>query len=116
MSSLSSLVYNNQSLFTILDEFEPYYVIFIVLNGMIGNTISFLLFEFTKLKSNPANILLAALAFADNWFLISLIIVTLKHFQLNLVDQSEIVCKLTAYSTFVSSFLSVWYNLRSYKH
>jgi hypothetical protein len=108
MSYLSSVVYNNQSLYTVLDEFEPYYVIFIVLNGLIGNTISFLLFKFTKLKSNPANMLLAGLSLADNWFLLSLIIVTLKHFELNLVDRSEVICKLTAYSTFVSSFLSVW--------
>jgi hypothetical protein len=54
--------------------------------------------------------LLAALAFADNWFLISLSIVTLKHININidLVAKSSVACKLAAYSTFVSSFLSVW--------
>ena len=59
--------------------------------------------------------LLASLAFADNWFLLSLFIVSLKHFHLdlNIVEKSEYICKLTAFSTFISSFLSIWYEFFS---
>jgi hypothetical protein len=62
-------------------------------------------------RSTPAFMLLASLAFADNWFLLSLFIVSLKHFHfdIDIVEKSEFICKLTAYSTFISSFLSIWY-------
>ncbi len=33
-----------------IDRFEPYYVITIIITGLIGNMISFLLFTLTKLK------------------------------------------------------------------
>jgi hypothetical protein len=54
--------------------------------------------------------LLAVLALTDNYFLVSLSFVMLKHINkiFDIVSKYEIICKLTAFSTFMSSFLSVW--------
>ncbi len=54
---------------------------------------------------------LSALAVVDNWFLLSLALVSLRFFKIdiNIVEKYEYVCKFTAFSTFVASFLSIWY-------
>ncbi|RNA32293.1 thyrotropin-releasing hormone receptor-like [Brachionus plicatilis] len=57
-----------------------------------------------------ANYILAALAIADNGFLISLLVVNLKSFvNVNIFDNSQIGCKLSVYITYLFSFLSTWY-------
>jgi hypothetical protein len=48
------------------------------------------------------------LALADNGFLLSLLIVNLRIFDVDLFNKYEIVCKLAVFFTYVSSFLSVW--------
>jgi hypothetical protein len=45
---------------------------------------------------------------ADNGFLISLFIVNMSNFNLDMFNQYEFVCKYIVYSTNIFSFLSVW--------
>ncbi|CAF1030706.1 unnamed protein product, partial [Brachionus calyciflorus] len=94
----------------LLNKIEPYYILTIIIVGLFGNSLSFFLFMFTKLKLEQANYILAALAFADNGFLISLLMVNLKNFlDLNIFDNSQIGCKISVYITYLFSFLSSWY-------
>ncbi len=54
--------------------------------------------------------ILAALAIADNWFLITLALSLVKNSTIksNIFEKSNITCKIVIFSSFTSSFLSVW--------
>ena len=64
-----------------------------------------------KLRNEEATNILAALAFADTGFLVTLLTANLKHYNYDLFNESLIGCKLTIYFNYVFSFLSVWYVL-----
>jgi len=91
-----------------LQKIEPYYIMFIIAIGLVSNSIIFSIFAFNKLKFEQVNSILAALAMADNGFLLSLLIVNLRIFNVDLFNKYDIVCKLAVFFTYVSSFLSVW--------
>ena len=92
----------------VLSRFEPYYIILIASVGLVGNTISFLLFAFTKLRLKEVHTVLAILALIDNGFLIVLLVITLRHFGINLVDGYAIACKLSVFLPYLFAFLSIW--------
>ncbi|RNA32294.1 thyrotropin-releasing hormone receptor-like [Brachionus plicatilis] len=93
----------------IIHLIEPYYIFFIVIVGFFGNTVSILVFTFSKFRFEQVNIILAALAFADNGFLASLLVVYLSRIGINLFDKFQIICKLNVFFGYVFSFLSTWY-------
>ena len=66
-------------------------------------------FDYFFLRFEQVNIILAGLAFADNGFLASLLIVYLSRIGINLFDNFMIVCKLNVFLGYVFSFLSTWY-------
>lgn len=91
-----------------LSSFEPYYILTIASVGFIGNSISFFLFAFTRLRLKEVHIVLAILAINDNAFLAVLVSVTLKHFRIDLVNQYELGCKFSVFLPFVFGFMSIW--------
>ena len=54
------------------------------------------------------HLMLAALALADNGFLLVLFIVTLKHFDVDLANKYELACKLSVFLPYLFAFMSVW--------
>ena len=96
------------SLIELLSLVEPYYVILVAAVGLVGNSLSFSLFAFTRLRKKEVHAVLAVLALVDNGFLLVLLVVTLRHFGLNLVDAYSLVCKLSVFLPYLFGFLSIW--------
>ncbi|KAK2157684.1 hypothetical protein NP493_1854g00012 [Ridgeia piscesae] len=92
----------------LLVNLELYLVPLIVLVGVIGNTLSFVVFVATHLKRNSCHIYLASLAIADNAFLLLVLISWSARLGVPLYNRRG-WCQLLAYLMYVSSFLSVWY-------
>ncbi len=63
---------------------------------------------FIMKRIERANSILILLAIVDNGFLISLLIISLKHFDINIFDKFIMVCKATVFFTYAFSFLSSW--------
>ena len=87
---------------------DYYFVPLILLVGVAGNTLSFVVFVATHLKRSSCHIYLASLAMADNVFLFCVFISWGEHIGISLYKQSG-WCQTLMYLTYVSSFLSVWY-------
>ena len=92
----------------ILDFLNLYVTPFIIVIGLIGNIISFLVFSMTHLRRLSSSIYLAALSMADTGFLLSLTVVWLSHVNVP-IFQNQIWCQLTVYITHIFNFLSVWF-------
>lgn len=90
-----------------LDFFNFYYLALIIIFGMVGNTLSFLVFTHTHLKLRSSSYYLAALALADLGFLMTLLIVWLNHVGVDLFNRQGF-CQAMVYGSSVSSCLSVW--------
>ena len=90
-----------------LDFFNFYYLAIIIVFGMVGNTLSFLVFTRTHLKLRSSSYYLAALALADLGFLLTLLIVWLNHVGIDLFNRNG-WCQALVYGSSVSSCLSVW--------
>ncbi|KAJ8301967.1 hypothetical protein KUTeg_020954 [Tegillarca granosa] len=79
----------------------------IVLIGVAGNSLSICVFTSVHLRSSSSSSFLAALAFADNVFLLSLLVTWID--RLSNVLTSEASCQALIYITYIASFLSVWF-------
>lgn len=76
--------------------------------GLCGNTLSLLVFSARSMKRSSCSVFLAALAAADNVFLISLVIFWVDGHIRTLLT-SDMACQTLVYMTYVSSFLSAWF-------
>lgn len=90
-----------------LDFFNFYYLAVIIVFGMVGNTLSFLVFTRTHLKLRSSSYYLAALALADLGFLLTLLVVWLNHVGIDLFNKQGF-CQTMVYGSSVCSCLSVW--------
>ncbi len=90
-----------------LDFFNFYYLAIIIIFGMVGNTLSFLVFTRTHLKLRSSSYYLAALALADLGFLLTLLVVWLNHVGVDLFNRQGF-CQALVYGSSVCSCLSVW--------
>ena len=88
-----------------LDFFNFYYLAVIILFGMLGNVLSFLVFTRTHLKLRSSSYYLAALALADLGFLVTLLVVWLNHFGVDLFNRPGF-CQALVYLSSVSSCMS----------
>ena len=79
----------------------------IIAVGIIGNTVSLVVFTATKLRSHSSSVYLAALAVSDTCFLLCTLVAWLSRMGLNAMNIQP-WCALVVYLTFVCSFLSVW--------
>ena len=84
------------------------YIPVIATIGLIGNTMSLLVFSARSMKESSCSVFLASLAFVDNIFLISLLITWIDgEFYDILVN--DFTCQVIIFITYVTSFLSVWF-------
>jgi hypothetical protein len=70
--------------------------------------IHLLFFNFSKRFFKQTQSFLISLSAVDNGFLITLLVVSLRHYGFNLFDKYEIVCRFTVFFSFVFCFLSSW--------
>jgi hypothetical protein len=87
---------------------ESFYITFLVLIGIVCNTLSFCFFLNKKNNNKRSMLIFSVLALSDNGFLFSLQIIYLNYFNVDVFNTYESVCKLVVYSSYVSSFLSIW--------
>ena len=95
-------------LLTITNGLDMFMVPILITIGVIGNTLSFVTFIFSNLKSLSSSVYLAALAIADIGFLLCVLASWITNFNVNLYHQPG-WCQAFVYLTYVFSFLSVWY-------
>ena len=86
---------------------QLYVMPIIIAVGIVGNTISLVVFTATKLRSHSSSVYLAALAVSDTCFLLCTLVVWVSRVGMNVVNMQP-WCALVVYLTFVCSFLSVW--------
>ncbi len=85
-----------------------YYLVPAVIGaGLVGNTVSFLVFVFTNLRTLSSSVYLAALAISDSGFLICVFFSWLINVNVNIYQEPG-WCQTFVYLTYVFSFLSVW--------
>ncbi len=108
-SSLGMMNLSSQFIFAqkCLNFFNFYYLALIIVFGMVGNTLNFLVFTRTHLRLRSSSYYLAALALADLGFLLTLLIVWLNHVGINLFNRQGF-CQAMVYGSSVFSCLSVW--------
>lgn len=92
-----------------LSTFEPFYVLFLLILGLIGNSIAFFVFTQTKLRRQEASYFLASISITDSGFLLTLFIVNLQNFNIDIFNSHNLLCKLIVFFTYLFSFLSVWF-------
>ena len=96
--------YPDDSLFR---TFNIYLIPVIIVVGVLGNVVSFVVFTATHLRRQSSSIYLAGLAVADASFLLSLFIGWFSWLDIDLFHRN-VWCQVVVYVTYVSSFLSVW--------
>ena len=102
-------IYDEPSTFKkIIDSLNKYAIPIIVAVGTSGNVISFIVFLWTSLSNMSSSVYLAALAIADTGFLLSLFLGWTSWTELDLFHRKG-WCPIIVYTTYVFSFLSVWY-------
>ena len=80
----------------------------IIFIGLIGNTISTIVFLGTYLRQLSLSIYLAALSISDTIFLLGMFIIWLEYVQVPLFH-SVGICQIVIYTSYTSGFLSVWF-------
>ena len=93
---------------TVIRHLDYYFVPIVIIIGIVGNTLSFIVFVFTHLKRNSCHIYLASLALSDNLFLFCVFISWSEKIGISLHTQMG-WCQTQVYLTHVASFLSAWY-------
>ncbi len=98
----------DQNLKRLLIILDLYVLPALVLIGFIGNSLSFAVFMGSYLRRYSPNIYLAALAFSDNVFLLSIFLSWISTIGIDVYNKDG-GCQTLAYLTYVTAFLSVWY-------
>ena len=76
--------------------------------GLVGNTLSFIVFLSRRLRRFSCSVYLAALAVSDNGLLLCVFVSWAPRIGLDLLSRPGL-CEAFVYLTYVFSFLSVWY-------
>lgn len=87
---------------------DQYLLPFIIIAGLVGNLVSFLVFCCTYLRRLSSSVYLSALAVADFVFLVALFFNWINGLGVRLIH-ADGWCQFFIYVTYVASFLSVWY-------
>ena len=92
----------------IVYNMDIYLIPIIITVGIVGNTISFLVFLLTPISALSSSVYLAALSVSDNGFLLCVFGGWLVNVNFSFYDHQGL-CQLFIYLTYVFGFLSVWY-------
>ncbi|CAH0545975.1 unnamed protein product [Brassicogethes aeneus] len=93
--------------FSTIKNFQLYYMPILITTGLIGNSLSIVVFCKTKLKKLSSAYYLTALAISDNVFLCSLFTIWLEIFEVDVYNRDGF-CHVFTYANDVAFFLSVW--------
>lgn len=91
----------------ILDCLNLYFTPVIIVVGLVGNFLSFLVFTFTHVKRVSSSMYLSALALADILFLLALLVVWMERFHVPLFATNG-WCEVVTYTTQACGFLAMW--------
>ncbi|KAH3717950.1 hypothetical protein DPMN_060746 [Dreissena polymorpha] len=80
----------------------------IVIIGLVGNTLSLLVFCTRSMKCSSCSVFLAALAAADITFIIG-VLLTYVNDHLHAIFTTDFSCQFLIFITYSASFLSVWF-------
>ncbi|KAK2148280.1 hypothetical protein LSH36_505g00034 [Paralvinella palmiformis] len=92
----------------VMDDLNVYLTPIIILLGVAGNFVTFLVFTTTHLNRQSSSIYLASLAVVDMLFLWCLSMIWLSWVHVD-VFHRHVWCQCIVYMTYVCTFLSVWY-------
>ena len=79
----------------------------IIIIGMLGNTLSFVVFVCTHLRYQSCSVYLAFLNLVDMGFLLCLGIIWFEWLRMNLFHR-QVMCQLIIYLSYICAFLSSW--------
>ena len=100
--------HSNTDMFqTTLDYLNLYFSPVIILFGLVGNLLSFLVFTLTHLKRLSSSLYLSSLALADIFFLLALLVVWIERFKVPLFA-TDGWCEVVEYVNDVCGFLAMW--------
>ena len=92
---------------SIIRYFNIYLTPLLVVIGVVGNIMSFLVFAISHLRRQSSSVYLACLALADTGFLLALFLSWFSWLKINVMHVNG-ACHLVVYLTYVCGFLSVW--------
>ena len=98
------------SLAATVDFLGKYYIPLVVILGILGNSLSLVVFLCTYLNRLSLSVYVAALAISDNGFLLALGIGWLEYAGIRLFNTNG-WCQTVVYMGYVTSFLSVWFTV-----
>lgn len=110
LTRISAFLHKNDSVvfYNFVAGLYVYAIPLISVIGVIGNVWSFKVFVFTSFNKHPSSIYLAMLGVSDTCFLIALIFGWIGTIHDSTVN-TGVLCLVSVYIAYVSSFLSVWY-------
>jgi hypothetical protein len=76
--------------------------------GLVGNTLSLLVFMSKRMRKSPCSVFQASLAVVDNTFLVGLLVTWIDG-ECQAFLTIDFACQLLIFITYVTSFLSVWF-------
>ena len=99
---------NFESLAGITTLLRNIFIPCIIIFGLIGNTLSVVVFASPAMKKSSSALYLLALACVDNLFLVHLLLTWIDGQFWN-IHQLKFTCEIITFVTYVTSFLSVWF-------
>ena len=100
-------LYSPDEITTIVTNLDYYFVPAIIFIGLLGNTLSFMVFVFTNLKTLSSSVYLAALSISDSGFLICVFFSWVINHDVRIYHEQG-WWQAFVYLTYVFSLLSVW--------
>lgn len=76
--------------------------------GLSGNTLCFMVFMTKNMRKSSCSVFLASLAFADNSYLICLLLTWIDG-DVTHIMRADFACQLLIFMTYVTSFLNAWF-------
>ena len=92
---------------SLIVNLNKYLIPVIISVGLVGNSLSLVVFVATYLNRLSLSVYLAALAVSDSFFLLTMLVIWLNYVKFPLFHR-EGFCQGTVYVSYCSSFLSVW--------
>ncbi|CAH1782918.1 unnamed protein product [Owenia fusiformis] len=106
--STSDEMIDHRVIADIVKSVNLYCIPFIVLAGIIGNSLSLLVFTCSHLKRVSSSVYLSALSITDTGLLVMIFIVWLESVNVSTYHKNG-WCQLVEYMSHVCAFLSVWF-------
>lgn len=99
---------NKQPFYNFVHGLYLYAIPLISILGIIGNISSFKVFVCSGFNKQASSVYLSVLSISDTWFLLALFLGWFGSLDIRLY-QNGVLCMISVYVTYITSFLSVWY-------